>query len=1057
MLVVGHANGWSSPDPAQPAVTPAESESSLIARLLALPVTERATFVLRACSEDPTLRDRVRNIAEALADYDPAKPSSPAPSSDGERIRALELALAPAKDSTTVIGAYKLLQKIGEGGFGIVWMAEQQQPVRRRVAIKIIKGGMETREVIARFEAERQALAMMDHPNIARVFDAGETDDGRPFVVMELVRGVPITSYCDEQRLSPEARLQLFVTVCQAVQHAHQKGIIHRDLKPSNIIVSLHDGVPVPKIIDFGIAKATEGRLTDKTLFTRFHAFIGTPAYTSPEQMEMGGLDVDTRSDIYSLGVLLYELLTGRPPFDPEELKKSSFEEMRRIVREVDPPRPSHYVGTMIAERRGTVAQQRNIQAHRLSLHLRGELDWIVLRCLEKDRTRRYATAQDLGADVQRHLRDEPVLARPPSAAYRVSKIVRRHRFAFAAVAAVMLALVGGLVMASVSLARERAAAAKSAQVARFMNDMLNSAGPSVALGRDPSLLREIADSTARRLTTELRDQPDVAADLRDTLGAIYVALGQMAKAEELLREAVEMHRAISGRESAETANSLHLLSTALRLLNKPEAEAAGQEALAIRRKLFGEIHPLVADTLYELAHVHSPHRTTAKMRAMFEQVLAIRRRVFGEEHPAVAQAIAGLGSAAQLELNHAEGGRLHAEALAMRRRLLGDDHPEVAGSLAALGACYAPELDQRREALAAYGEAFALRRKLLGDQHPKVLIPFLGMVGQLSAHTASPEQITAVREFVASQRRTLPRDSVLLAPLLLALASLELDAVNDSGTGAALEHEARVLLDASRGRGAVFDPEIIGAMMIFAWSKLVGNVPGEGVVMAEEAVKLARAAPGTNELGSMLPTHALAWINLSQGRKEAAVTHFEEAVRLFLIYRGDRHAVTLMNQAALAECYRATHRIADARKLLEAALVAQRDTSALPDRNAYIGFITAELGITLNCENRHAEAEVMLRQALLDYERLGIRPLGRRLRPPQRALSGLGLALAGQRRFAEAEPLVLRAFEELQANEARLAGDRAGMVREALDAVITFYTAWGRPEKVAEWKTRSR
>ena len=292
----------------------------MIAHLLALPATERTAFVRQACNDDPTLRDRLRCIVTALADSDPAKPLSSTPCSDGERVRILELALNPASDAATVIGPYKLLQKIGEGGFGTVWMAEQQQPVRRRVAIKIIKGGLDTREVIARFEAERQALALMDHPNIARVFDAGETEDGRPFVVMELVRGVPITTYCDDQRLPPEARLQLFIAVCQAVQHAHQKGVIHRDLKPSNIIVSLHDGAPVPKIIDFGIAKATTGRLTDKTLFTHFHAFVGTPAYTSPEQMEMGGLDVDTRSDIYSLGVLLYELLTGRPPFDPEDL-----------------------------------------------------------------------------------------------------------------------------------------------------------------------------------------------------------------------------------------------------------------------------------------------------------------------------------------------------------------------------------------------------------------------------------------------------------------------------------------------------------------------------------------------------------------------------------------------------------------------------------------------------------------------------------------------------------------------------------------------------------------
>jgi serine/threonine protein kinase/tetratricopeptide (TPR) repeat protein len=1026
-----------------------ESESSLIARALELPPLERAEFVRRACREHPGLREKLHHVAAALVSGEPAGSASPAPSSDDERARALELALLPREGSAT-LGPYKLLQKIGEGGFGIVWMAEQQTPVRRRVAVKILKGSVETREVIARFEAERQALALMDHPNIARVFDGGETDDGRPFVVMELVRGVPITSYCDEQRLPPEARLRLFVTVCQAVQHAHQKGVIHRDLKPSNIIVSLHDGTPVPKIIDFGIAKATEARLTDKTLFTHFHAFIGTPAYTSPEQLEMGGLDVDTRSDIYSLGVLLYELLTGRPPFDPEELKKSSLEEMRRIVREVDPPRPSHFVGTMIAERRDTVARQRGTEPQRLSLHLRGELDWIVLRCLEKDRTRRYATAQDLAADVQRHLRDEPVLARPPSPAYRLRKFVRRHKFGFAAGAVSAAALIATFVAVSLSLVRERRATTKTAHVVQLMNDMLGSVGPNVAL-------RAIADSTTLRLATDLRDQPDVAADLRDTLGGVYIGLGEKELAERLLRQAAEMHRAAAGAESAATANSLHLLGVALRGRNRalePEAESSLQQALAIRQKLFGPDHPLVADTLFELAFVRGPRRSTADMRTMLERVRAIRERAFGAEHPKVAQAIAGLGTVAQMEFNHNEGARWHAAALAMRRRLLGDVHLEVADSLVALGQCYLPELDHRDDARDAFNQAFALRRKLLGDAHPKVIVPFLGLVGQLSARTTSPEQLAALREFVASERRVLPRDSILLAPSLLALASLEPDGV-DSAAARALVQEARALIEASRAHGASLDDDIVQAMMFFSWSKLVGNVPAEGVIMAEEGVKLAHATFGTEDEGELPPTHTLAWIELALGRKAAAVPTFETAVRLLSGRHGYEEGIAMMDQAALAECYRATGRVAAARELLEPVLAAQRRRGAPRSGTiSMIGFVSAELGITLEREGRHVEAEPILRQALADYD--GIRPLGRRLRPSQRALSSLGLALAGQGRFVEAEPMVTRAFEELQANEARLAGDRAGMLREAFDAVIAVYRAWNRPDKVAEWMAKA-
>ena len=399
--------------------------------------------------------------------------------------RALESGLLPEETPGVRIRNYKLLQKIGEGGFGVVWMAEQEEPVRRRVALKVLKPGMDTKEVIARFEAERQALALMDHPNIAHVFDAGATDAGRPYFVMELVRGVPITRYCDENRMPAEARLGLFVSICQAVQHAHQKGVVHRDLKPSNILVTLHDGVPVPKIIDFGIAKAMQGRLTDKTLFTQFHAFVGTPVYTSPEQMEMSGLDVDTRSDIYSLGVLLYELLAGRPPFDPDALAKSGLEAMRRTIREVDPPRPSHRLDTLSEADRTSVAHQRDTNPVKLSLLLRGDLDWIVMRCLEKDRTRRYDTAAALAADIQHHLRSEPVAARPPSQFYRTGKFVRRHRVGVAAVAAVALSLVGGLITASTLLVRERAARQRA-----------------VAAEESEGILRRRAE-TARQLETK--------------------------------------------------------------------------------------------------------------------------------------------------------------------------------------------------------------------------------------------------------------------------------------------------------------------------------------------------------------------------------------------------------------------------------------------------------------------------------------------------------------------------------------------------------------------------
>src|SRR5579862_2745161 len=330
------------------------------------------------------------------------------------------------------VGRYKLLEKVGEGGCGVVYVAEQTEPVRRRVALKVIKLGMDTKQVVARFEAERQALAMMDHPNIAKVLDAETTETGRPYFVMELVRGIRITEYCDQNHLTTKERIGLFIKVCQAIQHAHQKGIIHRDIKPSNILVTLHDGVPVPKVIDFGIAKATEGRLTDSTVYTQLHQFIGTPAYMSPEQAEMSGLDIDTRSDIYSLGVVLYELLAGNTPFDPKDLMASGIEAMCKTIREKEPVRPSTRFATLSREELTTTAKRRSTDTSKLLHQLKGDLDWIVMKCLEKDRTRRYETANGLVADLKRHLNNETVIARPPSAAYRFQKTLRRNKLVFA-------------------------------------------------------------------------------------------------------------------------------------------------------------------------------------------------------------------------------------------------------------------------------------------------------------------------------------------------------------------------------------------------------------------------------------------------------------------------------------------------------------------------------------------------------------------------------------------------------------------------------------------------
>jgi eukaryotic-like serine/threonine-protein kinase len=430
-----------------------QRDEAIFEAALKLPPERRAAYLQDACGNDATLRSRVEALLRAHEEsgeflQEPAAGKS----------KTIVLTLPPEEKPGDRIGRYKLLQQIGEGGCGVVCMAEQEEPVRRRVALKVIKLGMDTKTVIARFEAERQALAMMDHPNIAKVLDAGATETGRPFFVMELVRGIKITDYCDQNKLSTRERLELFIQVCNAIQHAHQKGIIHRDIKPSNILVTLHDGVPVPKVIDFGIAKATQGRLTDQTLFTAFEQFIGTPAYMSPEQAEMSGLDIDTRSDIYALGVLLYELLTGMTPFDAKELLQSGLDELRRTIREKEPARPSTRLSTMLIADLSLVAQRRHAEAPKLIHLVRGDLDWIVMKALEKDRTRRYETANGLAMDVQRYLNNEPVVARPPSTIYKFQKLVLRNKTIFAAAGAGMAALIIGLVVALYSFAQAKAA-----------------------------------------------------------------------------------------------------------------------------------------------------------------------------------------------------------------------------------------------------------------------------------------------------------------------------------------------------------------------------------------------------------------------------------------------------------------------------------------------------------------------------------------------------------------------------------------------------------------------
>jgi len=504
----------------------------------------RAAYLQGACGKDITLR---RKVEELLKEHFASDSLLSKPAVDGAPTALGDTQITEGPGAQ--IGRYKLLQKLGEGGFGVVYMAEQKEPVKRRVALKIIKLGMDTGQVVARFEAERQALAMMDHPNIAKVLDAGATDTGRPYFVMELVKGVPITKYCDDNSLTTQERLELFIPVCQAIQHAHQKGIIHRDIKPSNVMVTLHDGVPVSKVIDFGIAKATQQELTEKTIFTQYSQFIGTPAYMSPEQAELSGLDIDTRSDIYSLGVLLYELLVGRTPLDGKELMSGGYDEIRRRIKEEEPPKPSTRVNTLEGSEKTTVARHRKVGPEQLSSELRGDLDWIVLKALEKDRTRRYETANGFALDIKRFLENQPVAAVPPSSGYLLKKYARRHRGALAVAAAITGLLVAGITVSTWQAVRAKRAqeAAEKAQAAELEQKLLAQTQQKKAETQQQraETERQRASASARKASESEQQSRRLlyAADMN--LAHQSIKLNNLGRAHRLL----ERHRPQPGEE----------------------------------------------------------------------------------------------------------------------------------------------------------------------------------------------------------------------------------------------------------------------------------------------------------------------------------------------------------------------------------------------------------------------------------------------------------------------------------------------------------------------------
>jgi serine/threonine protein kinase/Tfp pilus assembly protein PilF len=663
-------------------------------------------------------------------------------------------------------GKYKILEEIGSGGMGVVYASEQIHPVRRRVALKIIRLGMDTEQVVARFETERQALAVMDHPNIAKVLDAGATETGRPYFVMELVRGVPITEYCDRHKLATTERLELFVPICQAVQHAHQKGVIHRDLKPSNVLVIVQDDKPIPKIIDFGIAKATGHRLAQRTVFTEQGQLIGTPEYMSPEQAEMSALDVDTRTDIYSLGVMLYELLAGVLPFDPAALRSAAFGEIQRIIRESEPPKASTRLSTL-RETRGEIAQKRKTDLDSLLRQLRGDLDWITMKAMAKDRTRRYASASEMAADIERHLRHEPVLASPPSALYRVKKYVKRHRIGVTAAAVVMVAILTGITGTTLGLLRAVKAEKKAVseaetakQVSGFLVDLFKVSDPSEARGNKITA-REILDRGSQKMEKELSGQPLIQARLMDTMGQVYQSLGLFNQALPLMKSALETRRNALGDKNLDVASSL--LNVGYLLVAKGDYAAAElllQESLAVRQEILGRDHPDVATSLAALGELNYDKGDLVKAEEFYRASLAIRRQTLGDAHLEVANSLNDLAITLKAKGDYAEAESMYRESLAIRRKVYGEDHPAIAQSLNNLGMyLYQMFLNKKNDGTEAeqlLRQALAMNRKMLGNDHPEVSTNLNNLALLLRDKGDYDQAIALFREVMELDRKNL-------------------------------------------------------------------------------------------------------------------------------------------------------------------------------------------------------------------------------------------------------------------------------------------------------------